>query len=396
MALNNRIYKYTCDICNRSIERFADPARPDPLRCVITDNCNGKLKLTNTRFGLRPLSTPTVVGLLDRAKRGTPKSSLATSPPLDRINLSSFSGSNGLTLAVLKSIDTIAEREYVVFENGVPKTLARTSLAALLPSDVTITAVLFELTPAALEYKRYTYVRTERCVYVQGKDDSAAQGQLTFDSLSNVRVFVNGKLVSSSTYDKANNTITFTPELEEPSLLIEVFVYKSLSQFFSEDQAIRLSFTALSQYDSMRSGSAWGDVSRVDQFIPLYCPDVSALDKSRSYGLVRLEATDETSTLISAIDQQGYFLLAAPPYAFQDKRLTAVVPITAFTSEGYPLSFNVNSETGDTNAVVDGETLSPLSRPLAFSTVNTNTPSSTDTVGLVVARKEKTFIIGPA
>lgn len=216
MALNNRIYKYTCDVCARSIERFADATRPDPLRCVITDQCTGKLTLVNTRFGLRPNNTPTIVGLLDRIKRGTSRVIPEKATPLDRTNLSSFSGSNGLSVAILQSEDMPSERVYFVNEGGSRRVLGRTELGAVLPSNITVTAVLFELTPAALEYKRYTYVRTERCVYVQDKDDSAAQAQLAFDSTSNVRVFVNGALLSTSLYDKTvQDTITFTPELEE-------------------------------------------------------------------------------------------------------------------------------------------------------------------------------------
>lgn len=397
MALNNRIYKYTCDTCNRSIERIANPSRPDPLCCVITDQCSGKLTLVNTRFGLRPTNTPTVIGLVDRIKRGESRTIALSGSPLDRVNLSSFSGSNGLTAAILQSTDTFSERVYFIIENGVQKVIARTALAELQPSNVTITAVLFELTPAALEYKRYTYVRAERVVYVQGKDDSASQSQLAFDDISNVRVFVNGTLLQSNLYDKTvQGTITFTPELEEPSLLIEVFVYKSLTQFFSEADAIKLDFTALSQYDPIRTGGAWGDASRVSQYTPLYCHDISALDTSRAYGLIRFEAIDENGALV-IIDPQGYFLLATPPYAFQDKKLTAVIPVSTLTSEGFPLSFTVNGETGEINAVIDGETLMPLARPLAVTILDTiTTPRETTSVSLIVPRKEKSFIIGPA
>ena len=298
---------------------------------------------------------------------------------------------------MLQSVDAPSERVYFVNENGVNKVLDRTPLAALLPANVTISAVLFELTPPALEYKRHTYVRTERCVYVQGKDDSAAQNQLAFDVSSNVRVFVNGLLLSPDAYDKTvQGTITFTPELNELSLLIEVFVYKSLTQFFTEDAAIRLDFSIMPQYDPLRIEGAWGDAQRASQYTPLYCVDTTALDRSRAYGLVRFEARDETDTLV-AIDAQGYFLLASPPYAFQDKRLTAVVPVTALTAEGFSLSFAINGETGETNAVIDGETLQPLVRPLALTILDTiKTSREADKVGLIVTREEKTFIIGPA
>lgn len=397
MALNNRIYKYTCDVCRRSIERLADPTRPDPLRCVITDQCSGKLTLASTRFGLRPANTPTVVGLLDRVKRGTSRALVTAVAPLDRVNLASFASSNGLTAAVLQSADTVSERLYFVTENGAQRVLERTSLAALTPSQAKVTAVLFELTPPALEYKRYTYVRAERCIYVQGKDDSATQSPLAFDDASNVRVFVNGELLQSSLYDKTvQGTITFTPELENPSLLIEVFVYKSLTQFFTEEQAIRLDFTTLPQLDAARANSAWGDAAKVAQYTPLYCADVSALDQAKTYGLVRFEAVDETAATVT-VDAVGYFLLATPPYAFQDKLLTAVVPLASLTAEGFPLSFDVNGETGETNAVIDGNTLLPLARALTVTTLDSMTSArETETVSLIVTRKAKTFILGPA
>jgi hypothetical protein len=275
--------------------------------------------------------------------------------------------------------------------------LDRTPLADRTPDQVTVTAVFFELTPAALEYKRYTYLRAERCVYVEGKDDSATQSQLAFDPEATVRVLVNGALLSSSLYDKTvQGRITFTPELEDLSLLIEVFVYKSLTQFFTEDDAIKLDFVSLPQNSAVRTGCAWGDSERVMEYTPLYCADVSALDRSRTYGLVRFEAIDEAAASV-VIDPLGYFLLAAPPYAFQDKRLASVVPLTALTSEGFPISFAVSGETGETNAVIDGETLLPLARPLTVTTLSTiATDREAETVSLVIPRKEKTFIIGPA
>ena len=256
MALNNRIYKYTCDTCNRSIERLADPTRPDPLRCVITDQCAGKLSLTGTRFGLRPVNTPTVIGLLDRVKRGTDRTATALAKPLDKVSLASFSG-GGLTLALVKSKVVGVQRLFYINDiDNFERVLARVSTSLTQPAELSVTAVLFELTPSALEYKRYTYVRADSCVYVQGKDDSASRSLLTFDSTSNVRVLVNGALLDSTLYTATSDTITFSPQLESPSLLIEVFVYKSLTQFFNEDQALRLTFSLLPTLDATRSTGA--------------------------------------------------------------------------------------------------------------------------------------------
>lgn len=396
MALNNRIYKYTCDVCARSVERLADPTRPDPLRCVITDQCAGKLSLTSSRFGLRPVNTPTVIGLLDRVKRGASRTVTELAEPLDKVNLTSFSGSNGLTLGLLKVTASSDNAYYVSEAGGGARVLARSPLTVDLPSNVAVTAVLFELTPAALEYKRYTYVREERCVNVQGKDNSAAQALLAFDSTSNLRVFINGALLPSDRYDKTvSGVITFIPELEQPSLLIEVFVYKSLTQFFDDDEALRLDFVSLSEVAPEREGCAWGDAARVGAYVPLYCADVSALDSSRTYGLVRLEAVDEDDVAFT-VEPNGVILLAGPPYAFQDKKLTATVPLTAFTDEGFPLGFSINGETGETNAVVDGETLQPLARPLTVQALSSPASAqATETVGLLVTKNERSFILGP-
>lgn len=396
MALNNRIYKYTCDVCARSVERLADPTRPDPLRCVITDQCTGKLSLTASRFGLRPINTPPVIGLLDRIKRGSSRAFVPQALPLDKTNITSFNGTNGLTLGILFPVDGV-DRAYCVYDiDGNQRVLARSTLDVALPSNVTITAMLFELTPAALEYKRYTYARTERCVDVQGKDNSASQAVLSFDETSNLRIFVNGVLLPSDKYDKTvDGIITFTPELEQPSLLIEIFVYKSLTQFFNVEDALRLEFTSLSVVAPERSGCAWGDVARVESYVPIYCSDMSTLDDSRTYGLVKLEAVDEDSSTFT-VDPRGIFLLANPPYAFQDKKLTAVVPVTVFTNEGFPLGFSINGETGETNAVVDGETLMPLARPLVIQRLSSQTSSqAAETVSLLVVKNERSFILGP-
>jgi hypothetical protein len=346
---------------------------------------------------LRPNNTPTVVGLLDRIKRGVSRVESTISPGLDKVNLSSFASSNGLSLALVQSAATLAERFYYVNSGGVAKILERTSLIAAQPTTLAVTAVLFELTPAALEYKRFTYNRIGRAIYVQGKDDSAAQGLLSFGLTDNVRVFVNGVLLDSTLYDKsALGTITFTPELESPALLIEVFVYKSLTQFFTDDQAIRLTFVPLVPLAPERAACAWGDVISVAQYTPIFCPDVSALDRSKNYGLVRFEATDENGDLVT-IDPAGFFMLAEAPYAFEDKRLTATVQLTSFTSEGFPLSFSIDSETGTTTAVVDGETLAPLPRALSITKFSyVKSTQTAETVSLLASRNQKTFILGPA
>lgn len=399
MALNNRIYKYTCDVCDRSIERLADPTRPDPLRCVITDQCPGKLSLTNTRFGLRPVNTPTVIGLLDRIKRGANRQVAELAQPLDKVNLSTFTGSHGLSLAMLKiSEPSPGVQAYHVTVDDDELVLETNTIADPTPTTSKLTGVLFELTPQALEYKRYVYSRIERCVYVTGKDDSAAQALLTFDDTSNIRVYVNGRLLEASQYDKTQHgTISFTPELEEPTILIEIFVYKSLTQFFSDDEAVRLDFVALSSTDDLRSGGAWGDVRSVDGYAPLYCADISALDPTRTYGLVRFETVDPNTEETVVIDPIGYLLLANPPYAFEDKRLTANVPVSALVSEGFTISFAINGETGESNVVIDGETLAPLARPLSVTKLDSITSTQgTETVGLLVGRNEKTFILGPA
>jgi hypothetical protein len=397
MALNNRIYKYTCDTCDRSIERLADPTRPDPLRCVITDQCAGKLSLAGTRFGLRPVNTPTVIGLLDRVKRGTARVAAAAEKPLDKVSLASFSG-GGLTLSLVRSKLSGSQRLFYINDSvGFERVLARCASDAVQPAALEVKAVLFELTPAALEYKRYTYSRTDSCVYVQGKDDSANRNLLTFDSTSNVRVLVNGALLDSTLYSAAAGTITFSPQLEGPSLLIEVFVYKSLTQFFNEDQALKLAFSILPQLDATRSTGAWGNTLRVGAHTPLYCIDLGALDRTRTYGLVRFEAADENGTTY-VISSTGSFLLARAPYAFEDKRLTATVPTTTLTAEGFSVSFAVNGETGSMELVIDGATLQPQARPLALTAMPAVAVSTqaADIVNLLVERNEKAFIIGPA
>lgn len=398
MALNNRIYKYTCDTCARSVERLADPTRPDPLRCVITDQCAGKLKLANTRFGLRPLNTPTVVGLLDRVKRGAPRGALATLTPLNKVNLSTFSSGNGLTLNIVQRAFVISgsvpQKLYYVNQGTTAHVLERTNGAAQQPSTLFVNALLFELTPAALEYKRYTYTRIERAVYVQGADNSSARASLSFDETSNVRVLVNGTLLDPTLYVKGINAITFTPELTAPSLLIEVFVYKSLLQFFGEAQAIKLSFKPLSPTDVQREAAVWGDVATVDQYTPLFCTDLAALDRSKTYGLVKLETVDENGTAV-IIDPIGAFLLGAAPYAFQDKRLTAVVQLSAFTTGGFSIGFAVDPETGMTVPTVSGEALTPLARAMPVIKLDAIASSAGAAISLLTPRTEKTFILGP-
>ena len=60
MTFNNRIYQYTCSVCKRNIEKLADPTRPDPVRCLITNKCTGILSLSRSRLGTRVKTTPTV------------------------------------------------------------------------------------------------------------------------------------------------------------------------------------------------------------------------------------------------------------------------------------------------------------------------------------------------
>jgi hypothetical protein len=67
-----RIYRFSCAVCQRSVERFAQGSRIDPVRCVITANCTGLMSLKGDHYGARLAPTPYVAGLEDRPTRGAP------------------------------------------------------------------------------------------------------------------------------------------------------------------------------------------------------------------------------------------------------------------------------------------------------------------------------------
>jgi len=292
MPSNNRIYTYSCDTCKRSVERIANTKRPDPLRCIITDQCEGRLSLTGSKLGLRPKNTKPVAGLADRQQRGFPQPSLSRITDIDPVSIAS-SSENHLSLSILRRrVDAFGVVFFLNDETGSERVLERRPVTFQpIPLTSSVNLNFYPLSTADLSFKQYTYVRQGRAVSVSGRDDSVQRSELKFTNDDIIRVFVNGERIDSIII--GNNEITFNPQVEATTILIEVFVYKPVN--IIDQNLITVSASALSVNSNLRSINTWGDVEQVNGRHILYATDVGVLDESKLYILGSITATDENS-----------------------------------------------------------------------------------------------------
>ena len=322
MSTQNSFILYKCDTCNRTTEIKSDGIRPDPTRCNITYKCRGKLQRVGQSSIKKFLFTPPVEGLQDYIPRGSKTASVIETSEDSRVSI--FSGGNGsLAIAALK------------FASGIYSVISKTGSEIQIPiedlSDIKLKLTLFKISPSLLEYKKYTYHVAGNLQVVQGMDDSADSKNLRFTSSNEIRVFVNGIEMSSTSYDRSvNDIITFTPAIFETNNVVDILVYTDISAVASVSEKVDVEFRHLTPtVDEDRSfliNNCWGDVRRIsvygDEKALLFCTNTSVFVKDFRYGF------HSASLSLSGVNYQLstselLFLIGKPPYTAYDRELYA-------------------------------------------------------------------------
>jgi hypothetical protein len=331
MSSINKIGIYECDTCKRTIEQLTDGRRPDPVYCVITNRCRGKLTLKNTRMGTQPKLVAPVLGLADWVKRGTVAEVQPETIVQAQASISSFGGLGGLVIAAMRERTAGYARTFFVRDIvGDERDVETVFTIEPLPKSTVINAYLYELTPAVLEYKQYTYNFSTSALTVEGQDDSPAQRMLRFSTSNTVKVLVNGVQLGVDEFDRTtDNRITLTPQINDANIVIDVFVYNDLSVGIDEANLIQIQFEALAsntvENTAIRNSTAWGDVKAIIDTqgtnLLYYCSDITVLDTTKSYAVAYFEAATAMGASYRLDPAHVVVLLSSPPYAFNDKQL---------------------------------------------------------------------------
>lgn len=410
MGTANKVYVYQCDTCRRTVDLLNDGKHPDPVRCIITDKCRGRLSLTATRIG-QPRLTPPVVGLDDRIKRGSVISEAVAQPTKVPVNLLTFGGVGGLTLAALTmTTDSLATTFTATNVAGETVTVEALPPTAFLPEDAVVTAIAFELTPEVLDFRHYMFTYTGSAATIEGQDSTPDRNLLRFNALSSkLRVYVNGIELPTTAYDRTvNDIITLTPTLVDSMLIIDVYVYKDVTLSFNEDAAVRLDFIALGATSStdlaQRDTGSWGNVTEVElpdgsQRALLYCIDISGLDEHKSYGIARFDTTDADGNVQTLRASDLTLLFAEAPYAFSDKVTLKYLPCSTLVDDHAVLFFAVNEANGHSELSIEDSSVVKTFEPIKITgrvVAQLADPAAQETTPQRRHVAPKKYVLGPS
>ena len=409
MSSISKINIYTCDTCKRSLERLADGRRPDPVYCIITDKCRGKMSLTSTRSGLQPKLTKHVGGLSDWVQRGSTPEQPATIIKPQYASISSFSGGGGLTVAAIRYKDVGSVRTFFAnCTDGTKFTLETRTIANRMPISSSITAVLYELTPEVLVYRHYSYAFHSAAAVLEGQDDSAAQAALRFTAENVIKVYANGIELPAEAFDRTvDNKITLTPQIIDTNIIIDVFVYNDIRTAFDPANAINLEFKALNPSKaadlSVRNACGWGNVVDINDkhgaAVLYFCTDIAALDTSKSYGVAYFNVTSAADVTKTIAPSELTILISSQPHAFNDKQLTRYLTGTSLFDNGV-LSLKQSETTGIYELSVTEDLITKVFVPISIGTKLTDA-ELTNPLAQEVTQQSQTnatpvaYILGP-
>ena len=299
MTILNKFIVFQCDVCRRLKEIKINSNRIDPIRCVITNKCRGRLKRVGESSVKKFLLTPPTKGLQDFTPRGSviaPIHSVTKDPD---IPLST--GNSVLTMAVLNR--TLINGAYEFSVLGLDNTSIPVSTLSI-PNNLRVVVNVFPISSSALQSTTYNFIRVGAVYNISGPDDSPISMNLRFSDLNLVKVFINGIELLSSAYTISvpNQQITFTPTIYESNNVITIIVYNDLLtaanlsntvplDFYTLDPTLKLPLPdanlQVSDFD-LSNSTAWGDVKSVD--IPnvgtrylMHCGNLSGLVNDTSY-----------------------------------------------------------------------------------------------------------------
>jgi hypothetical protein len=407
MSSGTKVYKYRCNKCERTVELVSDNRRPDPSRCVITEQCRGTLDPLGSRRGDRARLTTPVAELVDRIPRGTTVSITEAAADPTLVTLSTFNNMNGLTIAGPRRTVVGAEAIYSLQDSaGVSFELERRPATAIYEGLSHINMMVYELTAAVLSSQKYTYTFRSIAQLIEGIDSSKEQRLLRFGSLDTLKVLVNGIELSPAAYDRTQgDSIRLTPSITAAEIIIDVYVFKNRAQLITEVSLIKLVFKALTDTIAidrdLRSGCAWGDIARLttpdsNERALLFCTDLKGLEQRKTYSVARFEAVNTGGGVRVISPSEIWMLLSDAPHSFIDKRLDEVINGISLVQQEFNFTHDLSEATGDLVPVTNASALTLLSTRLAPKAEAAILPTSTLGAERVYAKRPIAYIIGPA
>ena len=131
--------------------------------------------------------------------------------------------------------------------------------------------------------------------------------------------------------------------------------------------------------------------------MPLFCTSLAAINKDKSYGIQRFEATSTASETRTLKASALTFLLAAAPYSFNDKRTYRFLTGDKLIN-GAVITFVPNEASGDLEPMVDESYITQVYEPITIATwANarlSNTASSETTPQQRTKVTPRKYIIG--
>jgi hypothetical protein len=307
MSTLNEFIIFQCDTCNRQTELQIDGKRIDPIRCIITYKCRGKLSRVGQSAVKKFLVTPPVSGLQDYIPRGTVLSSSPVITPTPNVSLNTGGGSGMLSMAILTKTDHPATHDYSVLgTNGQPIFInVGVSNNVTMAQNVKIVLNIFPISASVLQSTTYTYLKTGEVQVINGPDDSPDSIVLRFSASNNIRVYTNGVELSPSAYiiSVPNQSITFTPAIYESNNVVNIIVYNDIVANVSTANIVTLEFDVLDPMINLPppyvsdltflEACAWGNFNAVNiqgnERYLMHCTDLSALSKDVSYGVESIQ-----------------------------------------------------------------------------------------------------------
>lgn len=311
MSNLNKFIIFQCDTCKRLKELKINGTRIDPIRCIITNKCRGKLTRVGESSIKKFLLTPPAPGLQDYIQRGT-----VISAPIitgNEQNIPLNSGDGIISLAILTRTEVTGAPPTgthifsVLGTDSVPIVVS-VPLAdyQTLASNVKVLLNIFPISSAALQHTNYNYLKTGSVFSISGPDDSPNPSSLRFSESNKIKILINGIELSPTAYTISipNQSVTFTPSIFESNNIIDIVVYNDLKANISPASIISLEFYILDPTKkipdpaanlqiadfSLLSSSSWGNYNSVNipnigtRFL-MHCGDLSALVNDTSYGV---------------------------------------------------------------------------------------------------------------
>jgi len=340
----SKFRKYQCDICRKTTEEVNDTKRVFLDKCDLTKGCRGTLRFvseTDVKSG--------IVNYQEDVIQNAGVSSLIPAQSLGEFitTLSQFSTSSAseVTLAVLRTGDA-------------PE------------NDDTITVVFNEIKNQSKAFKEYVYSLKTPFSTISGKDDSAERKVLTFSSVDDIQITINGTIVDSSLYTYQNNIITFD----------DVVVYNT---FKSSDLFVRVLVSAQNELvtrelefrktvQNLVTGS-WSNVDSITVGANTYdlftCIDLTPLKINTRMTFLEARKNNDSQS-IDLSSNPGNFLwilLANEPFTAVDRIETTVIDLEQVVSSTQYLKIVVKD--GKRNLLCSSDAVKDIFPTIAIDSI---------------------------